>query len=99
MGLGLTLVLVALGTIREIVGTGNLFAGIEMLLPGAKAVQILPHDYPGFLVAILPPGAFFALAFLIAIRNWLDARAARKPQAPSPAHAPETLQTAAKIAA
>jgi electron transport complex protein RnfE len=35
----------------------------------------LPADYPGFLVAILPPGAFFVLGLLIAGRNWLDARA------------------------
>ena len=75
MGLGLTLVLIALGAIREIVGSGTLFAGIELVIPGAQAINILPADYPGFLVAILPPGAFFALAFLIAWRNWIDARA------------------------
>lgn len=75
MGSGLTLVLVALGAVRELIGSGTLFAGIEMVIPGASAVQILPADYPGFLVAILPPGAFFALACLIALRNWVDARA------------------------
>jgi electron transport complex protein RnfE len=78
MGLGLTLVLVALGMVRELVGNGTLFTGIEMVIPGAHGIQVLPADYPGFLVAILPPGAFFSLAFLIAIRNWLDARAQEK---------------------
>ncbi|HNO64652.1 MAG TPA: electron transport complex subunit E [Thauera aminoaromatica] len=75
MGLGLTWILGLLGAIRELVGTGALFSGIEMVIPSAHAIQILPEDYPGFLVAILPPGAFFVLGLLIAGRNWLDARA------------------------
>ncbi len=75
MALGLTWVLALLGAIREFIGTGALFSGIEMVIPSAKAVQILSDGYPGFLVAILPPGAFFVLGLLIAGRNWLDARA------------------------
>jgi electron transport complex protein RnfE len=82
MGLGLTLVLVALGTIREFVGGGTLFAGIDMVIPGAHALHVLPQDYPGFLVAILPPGAFFSLAFLIALRNWIDHRASERNKSP-----------------
>ena len=78
MGLGLTLVLVALGAIREFIGQGSLLTGIEMVIPSAQAWQILPEDYPGFLVAILPPGAFFVLGFLIAGRNWIDARASAR---------------------
>lgn len=78
MGLGLTLVLVALGAIREFIGQGTLFTGIEMIIPSAKPWQILSEDYPGFLVAILPPGAFFVLGLLIAARNWFEARAARR---------------------
>src|SRR5664279_4170538 len=61
--------------IRELIGTGALFSGIEMIVPSGHAIQILPADYPGFLVAILPPGAFFVLVLLIAARNWIDARA------------------------
>jgi electron transport complex protein RnfE len=75
MALGLTSVLAVLGAIRELIGTGALFSGIEMVIPSAHAIQILPADYPGLLVAILPPGAFFVLGMLIAGRNWLDARA------------------------
>jgi electron transport complex protein RnfE len=93
MGLGLTLVLVVLGGIRELIGTGALFGGIEMIVPGARALQILPADYPGFLTVILPPGAFFVLGCLIAVRNWLDARAARRALAASQPPAP--LQAAA----
>ena len=72
------MVLALLGAIRELVGTGALFAGIEMIVPAAHAIQILSPDYPGFLIAILPPGAFIALGLLIAGRNWLDARANRR---------------------
>lgn len=80
MGVGLVLVLAILGGVRELIGTGALFAGIEMIIPGAHAIQILPADYPGFLFAILPPGAFIALACLIAARNWFETRkSAAKP--------------------
>lgn len=75
MAFGLTWVLALLGGIREFVGTGALFSGIEMVIPSAQAIQILPEDYPGFLAAILPPGAFITLGTLIACRNWYDARA------------------------
>lgn len=74
MGVGLLLVLAVLGGLREIIGSGTLFAGIEMIIPGASALHVLPQDYPGFLFAILPPGAFIALACLIAGKNWLEAR-------------------------
>jgi electron transport complex protein RnfE len=46
-----------------------------MIFPTLSGIQVLPDDYPGFLIAILPPGAFFVLGLLIAGRNWLDARA------------------------
>ncbi len=95
MGLGLTLVLVTLGAVRELLGSGTLFAGIEMIMPDARGIQILPTDYPGFLVALLPPGAFFTLAFLIAIRNWLDARASQRALQQSAETADATAQTAA----
>lgn len=74
MGLGLMLVLGLLGGIREIIGSGTLFSGIEMIIPGTHALQVLPSDYPGFLFAILPPGAFIALACLIALKNWAESR-------------------------
>lgn len=79
MGLGLTLVLVMLGAIREIAGHGTLLSGIDLALgPATKdwVVTILP-GYKGFLMAVLPPGAFIGLGLLIAGRNWLDIRAKR----------------------
>jgi Na+-translocating ferredoxin:NAD+ oxidoreductase subunit E len=74
MGIGLTLVLAILGAMREVVGSGTLLSGIDMIIPGAQPIALFGNDYPGFLVAILPPGAFFALGCLIAGRNWLEAR-------------------------
>lgn len=77
MGFGLTLVLGVLGGMREFIGSGTLLSGIELVIPGARAWQVLGQDYPGFLLAILPPGAFLGLGSLIAAKTWLDDRRAR----------------------
>ena len=76
MGLGLTLVLTLLGAIREIIGKGTLLSGIDLAV-GPQAADWVIHvvrDYNGFLLAILPPGAFIGLGCLIALRNWYEAR-------------------------
>ena len=78
MGIGFLWAICLLGLLRELLGQGTLFGGIEMLIPGASPIQVLPEDYPGFLIAILPPGAFFILGLLIAVRNLIDARARRR---------------------
>jgi len=78
MGVGMVVAIAVLGGLREFIGTGMIFSGIEMLIPGTHALQLLPEAYPGFLIAILPPGAFIVLGFLIAGRNWLDARATER---------------------
>ena len=75
MGIGFVWVIALLGAVRELIGQGTLFSGIEMIVPTLSGIQVLPNDYPGFLIAMLPPGAFFVLGLLIAGRNWLDARA------------------------
>jgi Na+-translocating ferredoxin:NAD+ oxidoreductase subunit E len=85
MGGGLVVVLAMLGTIRELIGTGAILNGIDTVIPGTSAIQILPADYPGFLIAILPPGAFITLACLIALRNWSESRAAKSKPAVPPA--------------
>jgi len=76
MGLGLALVLAVLGGMREIIGKGTLFSGLDLVFgPSAKSVILtISPDYHGFLLAILPPGAFIGLAFLIAYRNWVEQR-------------------------
>ncbi len=78
MGFGFTFVLVMLGGLRELLGYGTLFAHAEIMF-GETAKQlkiIIFSDYQGFLLAILPPGAFFGLGLLIALKNWLDKKAA-----------------------
>jgi len=87
MGLGLTLVLAVLGAMRELAGTGTLFSGIDLIVPGAKPWAVLGGDYPGFLLAILPPGAFIGLGLMIAAKNWHDERRARA--RPLPKRAPQ----------
>jgi electron transport complex protein RnfE len=80
MGLGLALVLGLLGAMREIVGKGTLFSGLDLAFgPGAKQfiLTVIP-DYHGFLLAVLPPGAFLGLGSLIALRNWIEMRKAAK---------------------
>jgi electron transport complex protein RnfE len=80
MGLGLTVVLATLGGIREIVGHGTLFAGLDLALGDiAKGwvITVVP-DYHGFLLAVLPPGAFIGLGLLIAGKNYLTLRAEKK---------------------
>ena len=80
MGLGLTAVLAVLGGLREIFGHGTLLSGIDMALgESAKSLVItVVPNYHGFLLAILPPGAFITLGCLIASKNWLNLRAERK---------------------
>jgi Na+-translocating ferredoxin:NAD+ oxidoreductase subunit E len=52
---------------------------------GAKSLLLeINPDYPGFLLAVLPPGAFFGLALLIGAKNWLDQRPVAQAQ-PLPA--------------
>ena len=81
-GLGFTAVLMVLGGVREIVGSGTLFAGAAQLLGSGFAfleVRLIP-DYRGFLLAILPPGGFLALGLLLAGKRLIDARLAASQQ-------------------
>lgn len=71
-GLGFLLAFIALGAFREIVGHGTLFAGIELLAGDAYRGLALELPVHAVLVAILPPGAFFGLGLLLALRNRLS---------------------------
>lgn len=57
MGLGFTLSLTVLGSIRELLGTGKIFN-----------LSVFSEDY-GMLIFVLAPGAFIALAYVMAIVN------------------------------
>lgn len=76
MGLGFTAVLLILGSLREIIGQGTLFSQAHLMFGESfRDVQItLLADYGGFLLAILPPGAFIGLGFLIALKNVIEKR-------------------------
>jgi len=76
MGLGFGLALVALGGMRELLGTGALFGDMHLLLGPVAAdwKWTLIPDYPGFLIALVPPGAFICAGFLIALKNLIDNR-------------------------
>ncbi|MDO8291639.1 MAG: electron transport complex subunit E [Gallionella sp.] len=93
MGLGLTSVLVVLGGIREIFGHGTLLSGIDLVFGEAAkslVITVVPN-YHGFLLAILPPGAFIALGLLIALKNWLNLRAEQKARTAATAVTSQTV--------
>jgi len=85
MGVGMLWTLALLGAMREFLGSGTLLGGIDMVFPNLQPIQILPESYPGFLLALLPPGAFILLGCLIAWKNWMDARAAQRANRQPPA--------------
>ncbi len=80
MGLGFLMVLSLLGALREIIGFGTLFSHAQLMFgEAAKALTIVFNpDYRGFLLAVLPPGAFFGLALLIAGKNLVESRRKQK---------------------
>ncbi|WP_111708818.1 RnfABCDGE type electron transport complex subunit E [Lutibacter citreus] len=63
MGLGFTLALTILGATREILGSGSIFG-----------FKFVPDDANTFILFILPPGAFIALAYLTVLFNKLTTK-------------------------
>ena len=80
-GLGFFLALVALGTLREIIGRGTLMSQAQLMFGdlGESFQMTLFPNHPGFLLVVLPPGAFICLGLLIAGRNWLDEKLSSRP--------------------
>lgn len=82
MSIGFMVVLVILGGMRELLGTGAIFSDMQLLF-GAQAMQwklTLASDYPNVLIALLPPGAFLGLGLLIALKNIIDAKLSQPQQ-------------------
>ena len=82
MGLGFGLVLVVLGAVRELLGTGAVLANMDLLLgPMAQDwTLVVAADYTGLLLAILPPGAFIITGLMIAAKNRIDTQIAQANQ-------------------
>jgi len=80
MGSGFALLLMVIGALRELIGQGSLFARMDMLF-GGEPVRGLVLAENGWLLLVLPPGAFFSLALAIAAKNAIDRRRkdARRP--------------------
>jgi len=76
MGIGFTAVLVLLGAMRELIGMGTLFSEAHLMFgEAARGFSIVVFDeYRGFLMALLPPGAFIGLGLIVALKNIIDAR-------------------------
>jgi electron transport complex protein RnfE len=86
MGSGFALLLCAIGMFRELIGHGTIFSRMDMLFGGEPMRGIVLTD-GGFLLAILPPGAFISLALFVAGKNVIDRRRNR-------AHRPAAIRLA-----
>ena len=73
MGGGFALLLCVLGFARELIGHGSVFARLDLLIGGEvrNGFQLVDS---GFLLALLPPGAFIALGLAVAGKNAIDQR-------------------------
>ena len=83
IGTGFTLVLMVLGGLRELIGQGTLFSGLHLMFgEGARNLTFsLGDDYHGLILAILPPGAFFGLGLLIALKYLIDKQVEKRAEA------------------
>ena len=73
MGSGFALLLMAIGAFRELIGYGSILARLDMLFGGEPVSGLVLVD-GGFLLAILPPGAFLCLGLFVAAKNAIDRR-------------------------
>ena len=73
MGGGFALLLMAIGAFRELIGHGSILSRLDMLFGGEPMRGLVLVD-GGFLLAILPPGAFITLGLFVAGKNALDRR-------------------------
>ena len=73
MGTGFAALLMVIGLFRELVGQGSIMSRLDMLTGGDTMRGLVLTD-GGWLLAILPPGAFFSLALAIAAKNAIDSR-------------------------
>ncbi len=73
MGSGFALLLMTIGAFRELLGQGSLFSRMDLLF-GGEPVRGIVLAENGWLLIVMPPGAFFSLALAIAAKNAIDRR-------------------------
>ena len=97
MGIGFTLALTLLGAVREILGSGTLFANASLLLgPGFSGFEMTLFDnYQGIVLMLLPPGGFLMLGFLIVAKRLVDRKIEGRKKKPSALIATSSDQAAA----
>ena len=76
MGIGFSIVLVLLGAMRDILGSGTLFDQADLIFGdlGSNLKVTFFDQYQGTLIALLPPGAFIGLGLIVALKNLIDSR-------------------------
>ena len=80
MGIGFTIALTGIGAVREIVGSGTVFADASLLLgPAFKFMEMrLLPETSNVLVMILPPGGFLVAGLVVVFKRMLDLRAGKE---------------------
>ena len=82
MGIGFTITLTIMGSIREILGSGTWMAGLGKLIPALGAdfsIQIIPETIDTFSLMTSAPGGFFVFGILMAAATWLTTRPKKAP--------------------
>ena len=77
MGIGFTITLTIMGSIREILGSGTWMSGLDGILPFLPkgfAIQVLPEAIDPFTIMTSAPGGFFIFGVLMAGATWLTSR-------------------------
>jgi electron transport complex, rnfABCDGE type, E subunit len=77
MGIGFTITLTIMGTIREILGSGTWMAGLGELIPTLGkdfVIQVLPESIDPFTIMTSAPGGFFVFGVMMAAATWLTTR-------------------------
>lgn len=91
MGIGFTITLTIMGSIREILGSGTWMSGLGDLIPALGsdfAIRVVPESIDSFSLMTSAPGGFFVFGVLMAAATWLTTRP-KKEKAVQPAETAE----------
>ena len=77
MGIGFTITLTIMGSIREILGSGTWMSGLGSLIPALGsdfAIRVIPESIDSFSLMTSAPGGFFVFGVMMAGATWLTTR-------------------------